>query len=217
MFNNKRIIVSMTSWEKRIDNVSHVVYSLLNQTIKPDSIEINLSIKEFSNKEKDLPNDLVILENNGLVNFNWIENNTGVFKKIIPVLQKYEGEDYYLFSVDDDWLYGETYIEMMLNELGDNEVYCPCQTLIGNKIVYKSTIFNQDFWNNLTEEIIKTGVDDTYITYYLISKRIKPKFINNVSIKKLMKHYNEISPLHDYYREHNRIQLAEFLSKQIWL
>ena len=63
--NNKRVIVSMTSWTKRIGNVSHVVYSLLKQTVKPDSIEVNLSTEEFPNKEKDLPEDLVAMLNEG--------------------------------------------------------------------------------------------------------------------------------------------------------
>ena len=51
----------MTSWPKRIKNVSTVINSLLNQNIKPDLIELNLSIEEFPNKEKDLPEDINIL------------------------------------------------------------------------------------------------------------------------------------------------------------
>ena len=41
--------------------------------------------------------------------------NDGVFKKIIPTIHKYYGNTYYLLSVDDDWIYREDYIEMMIN------------------------------------------------------------------------------------------------------
>ena len=48
-----KIIASMTSWPKRICNVATVLKSLLNQKIKPDLIELNLSLLEFPNKESD--------------------------------------------------------------------------------------------------------------------------------------------------------------------
>lgn len=217
MINNKRIIVSLTSWYKRISNVSKVVYSLLNQTVKPDSIEVNLSTEEFPNKENDLPDDLVTMLNEGLVQINWVEKNIGVFKKFIPVLQKYYGEDYYLFTVDDDWCYENKYIETMLTELNDNDVYCPQKVIIGNRIVYNSKIFNEEFWVKLTSEIIETCVDDTYITYYLIKHKIKQKLVFNQKIKDMIKTFNEVEPLHNYYNQNNRILIAEKLSRKIWL
>jgi len=217
MINNKRIIVSLTSWNKRIGNVSKVVYSLLKQTVNPDSIEVNLSTEEFPNKENDLPYDLVAMLNEGLIQINWVEKNTGVFKKFIPVLQKYYGEDYYLFTVDDDWYYEDKYIETMLTELNDNYVYCPQKVIIGNRTIYRSKIFNEEFWLKLTGEIIETGVDDTYITYYLIKHKIKQKLVFNQKIKDMIKTFNEVEPLHNYYNKNNRILIAEKLARKIWL
>ena len=49
----KIIIVSFTSWSKRISNVYEVLKSILNQSIPPDLIELNLSETEFPNKEND--------------------------------------------------------------------------------------------------------------------------------------------------------------------
>jgi len=218
MIDNRRIIISLTSWNKRICNVSKVVYSLLNQTVKPDSIEVNLSTDEFTNKENDLPEDLVAILNEDLIKINWVEKNTFVFKKFIPVLQKYYGEDYYLFTVDEDWLYDTNYIKSMLEELEDNDVYCPCTYgVIGNRTVYKSTIFNKDFWEKLSQEIIDTRVDDSYIKYYLkIKKNVKTKFNANLHIKQMIKSYNEIEPLHNFYLKNDRINTAELLSKEVW-
>ena len=216
MINNKRIIISLTSWKKRICNVSMVIYSLMIQTIKPDSIELNLSIEEFPNKENDLPIELVKMNKNGMIIINWVEKNTGVFKKFIPVLQKYYGEDYYLFTIDDDWQYGTKYIETMLNELKNYDVYCPQKTIIGNRMVYNSKIFNKDFWIKLTDEMIETSIDDTYILYYLIKYKIKQKLKFNQNIKNMIKPINEIEPLHNYYKQHNRIETAITLAKEIW-
>lgn len=55
------IIVAFTSWKKRIDNVAKVALNIINQTIKPDLIELNLSIEEFPNREADLPKELNFL------------------------------------------------------------------------------------------------------------------------------------------------------------
>ena len=57
------IIVSLTSWTKRIGNVKAVVESLIDQSLKPDRIEINLSIDEFPGRMNDLPDDLIKLVN----------------------------------------------------------------------------------------------------------------------------------------------------------
>jgi hypothetical protein len=59
-------------------------------------------------KKKDLPSK------NKKIEINWVEKNTGVFKKIIPTIKKYYGLNYYLLSVDDDIIYRNDYIELML-------------------------------------------------------------------------------------------------------
>ena len=61
MFNGHKVVVTMTSWTKRIGNCYQVVKSILNNTMKPDMVYLNLSIAEFPNKEQDLPRDLVQL------------------------------------------------------------------------------------------------------------------------------------------------------------
>ena len=74
------IIVSMTSWPKRICNVAAVVKSLLNQEVKPDIIQINLSEDEFKNKELDLPEDFRnILSESENLEIEWVKGNDGVF------------------------------------------------------------------------------------------------------------------------------------------
>lgn len=135
---------------------------------------------------------------------------------MIPTLQKYYGQNYFILTVDDDWIYKNEYIETMLNEIKEYDVYCPHNCVIGNRMIYKSYIFEECFWNNLTSDIIETGVDDSYILSYLKYKKVKMKLQFNQRIKEMIKPYNEVSPLHDYYKQNNRINLSNILSNKIW-
>lgn len=195
---DKRIIVSMTSWPKRIGNVKTVMETLLNQSLKPNLIELNLSTAEFPNKVNDLPKDLVkFIESNRCIDINWVERNDGVFKKIIPTLQKFYGEDYYLLSVDDDRLYRNDYIQRMVWGLEDANVdsFSLSQApVIGNRQIYRSTAFGPDLWEKLTQEVIDCRIDDSYYEYYLKSKGKKLLHYIPDDISDLVKLYNDVYP-----------------------
>lgn len=194
-----RIIVSMTSWYGRIDNVATVIKSILNQTTKPDLVELNLSLEEFINKEEDLPEDLLeLIKDNKIIEINWCEENNWTFKKIIPTLKKFYGEDYYLVSIDDDYLYAENFIEKTLEILLKKELdafnFSSC-AILGNREIYRASIFTPDFWEDLKPEDIATRNDDGYIYYYL--KYIKnAKFLCREYVEgpKLLTEYNPKFP-----------------------
>ena len=71
--------------------------------------------------------------------------------------------NYYLLSVDDDYIYNKTYIKIMIN-------YIEKYKSDGNRMIYKSKIFEYDFITKLTDEIINNRISDAYI--YLILKKI---------------------------------------------
>ena len=193
-----KIIVSLTSWPKRIKNVAIVINSLLNQNIEPDLIELNLCIIEFPNKEKDLPKELnILISKNKKIEINWVEKNTGVFKKIIPTIKKYYGLNYYLLSVDDDYIYRKDYIELMVYNIQkyNSDSFCLTNSqIIGNRMIYKSLIFENDFIEKLTDEIIETRISDSYIKYYLMKKKKKMAMYRPNNIRDIMKIYNPIHP-----------------------
>jgi len=195
---NLKIIVSMTSWPKRINNVATVINSLLNQNIEPDLIELNLCIIEFPNKEKDLPKELnILMSKNKKIEINWVEKNTGVFKKIIPTIKKFYGLNYYLLSVDDDYIYRKDYIELMVYYIQkyNSDSFCLWKhQVIGNRMIYKSLIFENDFIEKLTDEIIETRISDSYIKYYLMKKKKKMAMYRPNNIKDIIKIYNPIFP-----------------------
>lgn len=72
MFNNQKVVVTMTSWTKRIGNCVKVIQSILENTVIPDIVFLNLSIEEFPNRLNDLPKDLVELSlKNPKVKIGW--------------------------------------------------------------------------------------------------------------------------------------------------
>lgn len=193
-----KIIVSMTSWPKRICNVASVLKSLLDQEVKADIIQINLSEDEFENKELDFPEDLKeVLSENNCIKVEWVRGNDGVFKKIIPTLKKHYGENYLLLSVDDDWIYRRDYIKMMIDYLEKNNADSFClhhAGVIGNRMIYKSSVFSSDFWEKLTPEVIATRIDDSYIEHYMKSKGKKMSGFRPNDAPEITKRFNPIHP-----------------------
>ena len=193
-----KLIVSMTSWPKRICNVATVVKSLLDQEVEPDIIQINLSKEEFPNREDDFPDDLKeLIKTESRIDIEWVDGNNGVFKKIIPTLKKHYGEKYYLFSVDDDYIYRHDYIKMMIDFLNGGETDSFCLNhpgIIGNRMVYKSSIFSSDFWEKLTPEVVATRIDDLYITHYMNCKSKKMGGCRPKDTPEIMRVFNSIYP-----------------------
>ena len=104
------IIVSLTSFGQRIDNVFLTIESLFQQTLKADKVILWLSVENFPNKEDDLP---LILKRQQARNLDirFVEGDTGPYKKIIYTALKYP--DSLIITVDDDILYPIDLIERL--------------------------------------------------------------------------------------------------------
>lgn len=109
------VVVTMTSWVKRIGNVKKVVESVMNNTLKPDRLYLNLSKTEFEGI--DLPEDLVeYFNSDDRLILNWVEGeNTKSMKKVFPILE-YLDDDDIIINVDDDALLPKFFIESRYNE-----------------------------------------------------------------------------------------------------
>ena len=190
------IVVTMTSWKKRINNVSRTIVTLLKNTIKPRSIELNLSEEEFQNKEKDLPDDLILLTKKFPVNINWVGVNTKSFKKLIPTLKKYWNEkDLYIFTADDDITYQPDILERFKESMLDNEekkVVCfgnfVCRlknqpVVRGGACMYKVDFFTEKLWEDLTDDVIQTNEDDWWYSYHFLKNGGRKVFYTGISLK----------------------------------
>lgn len=103
------IIVSLTSFPGRINEVWKVVCSIKNQTILPGKIVLWLSSQQFVSK-KDLPDDLLRLEDN-IFEIRMVDEDIRSHKKYYYVMQEYS--DKIVITFDDDVWYHPKTIESL--------------------------------------------------------------------------------------------------------
>lgn len=188
------IVIAMTSWKKRIDNVKNIIDSILKNTILPDRIYLTLSSDEFPQKEKELPTDLVELFNsNETLILNWVKENTKSMKKVFPILQ-YLNDDDLIIDADDDILFPKDLIEKRINEF--NRHKSPITSVLNRydhmlyglklsgvaSLVQKKMLKDWELFCN--DEVIHTYEDDHVYTilcfingYFFQTAKHYPKYI----------------------------------------
>ena len=119
---NPRLIVSITSFGQRMYDVNFALYSLLNQTLKPDEIILWLGEKEFPHKEGNLPQSVLSLKNNGLT-IKWCKD-MGPYTKLIPALKEYP--DDIIITADDDIYYPRKFLELLYGAYLKEPQYIHC-------------------------------------------------------------------------------------------
>ncbi|MBR6067270.1 MAG: hypothetical protein IKP45_05665 [Bacteroidales bacterium] len=112
------IFVSFTSWKKRIHLASKVVENMRAQTLRPFKIILTLSSDEFTNKEKDLPKELLALRSTDF-EIRWVKENTKTFKKLEPLF--YVHPEHWVLIIDDDVKYPDNFIELMYSSVKNNQ------------------------------------------------------------------------------------------------
>jgi hypothetical protein len=209
------IVVTMTSWVKRIGNVKKVVESIMDNTLKPDRLYLNLSKTEFDGIE--LPTDLVEYFNSDeRLIINWVDGeNTKSMKKVFPILQ-YLDDDDIIINIDDDALFPNSFIESRYNEFKmKNEPITSCNNpryhfidkslelwSCGAGSLFQKKMLNgyENFMDNM---IIHTYNDDWCysILLWLNGYKFTPcseYFMQNGSINKngtKLKKYNDVEPM----------------------
>ncbi len=106
---NIDLIVSLTSYPARINTIHQTITTLLTQSLRPNAVILWLAPEEFPNKEKDLPPQLLELQERGLT-IDWYKNIKS-YKKLIPALKKYP--DSVIITVDDDALYHKDFLKAL--------------------------------------------------------------------------------------------------------
>ena len=114
--NNETLIISMTSFPPRIKFVKLSLLSIVKQKINPTLYHcvLVLSISEFSNKELDLPKDLLNLIYLEGIEIIWYEKNIRSHKKLMPTIKKYPNNP--ILIVDDDTIREEGFIQTFLDD-----------------------------------------------------------------------------------------------------
>lgn len=159
MINKTQIIVSLTSFPKRINTVNIVIKAMLNQSVKPDKILLYLSNEEF--KKEEIPQDLIELQNE-IFNIKFCDD-LKPHKKYYYVMQEYP--DSIIITIDDDIYYPKDLIQKLLNSYKNfpNAVSC----LRGHTIKlydeetfapYHKWCFEQKILNMPSLLVLPTGV-----------------------------------------------------------
>ncbi len=100
------IIVSLTSFDKRINDVAFTIESLMQQSMKPNRIILWLD-NSFQNK---LPQSLIYQQKRGLeINFC---KDIRSYTKLVPSLRNYPNDA--IITFDDDLLYDYDIIERLI-------------------------------------------------------------------------------------------------------
>jgi hypothetical protein len=207
--NTSLIIVTMTSWVKRIGNVKTVVESIMNNTVKPDRLYLNLSKTEFDGIK--LPGDLVdYFNSDDRLIINWVDGeNTKCMKKVFPIV-KYLNDNDIILPIDDDILYPLDYIEKRVEEYRIHLQPISGLNIYKRKSIYKAygifgnlgagCLFTKKMINHweeyVDENILKSNNDDTCYAILEWLNGYMPQACEYNSINDIKKtnSYNEIEP-----------------------
>ena len=150
-----RIIVSLTSFPERMYDIHYCLYSLLTQQIKPDMLVLWLAESQFPNKEKDIPQEVLSLKENGL-EIKWCEDMIS-YKKLLPIRKQYPQD--IIVTVDDDVFYPSFW----LKELYETHIKYP-DCIISQRA--RKISFNED--NSFKE----------YVEWEFNDNNNEPSFLN---------------------------------------
>lgn len=173
------LIVSLTTYSKRIHDVHLVIESLSEQTIKANRIILWLDEDEFS--QSTIPEVLKLQQNRGL-EIRFCPDYRS-YKKLVPTLKLAPNAD--IITVDDDLLYPYDMIEMLVKEKLDYPQY-----IIGTRahkmlvkdnslLAYKSWPKECSYLNNGSKTFLTTGAGTLFPAGVLPKEAFEPKeFLN---------------------------------------
>ena len=189
----ERIIVSLTTWFKRIQNIPAVLDTIFGQTMPPDLVVLNLAFDEV------VPDNIQQYIEEHHIEVNRVPD-TKVYKKILPTMKKYP-EDC-IISIDDDWLYPKGMIEDFVHI---HKKY-PNNPISGNRVVSElmqcqcrhgfASLVKAEYYENLLglidDELIKNCPADDIVWTYLANKAGHPYLRTKGEYYFNMQPYNQV-------------------------
>lgn len=139
-----KIILSLTSYPKRINIISKVIKSLFQQKVKADKIILWLSLDEFPEKENNLPEVLLSLCGKNGFQIRWVTGNLKSHKKYFYALQEFS--DDIVITVDDDMIYSSEMVAELLEShcKHPNTIVARCVRII---LKQRECMADYMFWN----------------------------------------------------------------------
>lgn len=147
------VIVSLTTFPARINDVWMTVSCLLRQTYIPAKIILWLSKEQFPSKQ-GLPNNLTSLEND-VFEIRFVDGDIRSHKKYVYAFREFP--DMLVITVDDDLIYSPSLIESLIEEHKKHPDDVLCRYAKKIKRDAEGNLLPYNRWQTL-EEICDTDV-----------------------------------------------------------
>jgi hypothetical protein len=184
-----KVIVSLTSFPGRVQDVWIVIECLFRQTFKADKIILWLSESQFNGIE--LPQRLLDQKKRGL-EIRFVEDDLKSHKKYIYALNEYKND--YVITVDDDLYYDNQLIENLIELKKKYPMALPTnrahliQFELDNKISNYSNWHHNYAIEQLSFMLVPTGGFGTLYEY----NQLNNTFDNLNLIKDLVPHADDL-------------------------
>ena len=157
-YNNQEIIVSLTTYGRRLNWVAYTIESIMQQTIKANRIILWIAPKDF---ELGLPSSLRLQQKRGLEIYQTPDIRS--YKKIIPTIKKHP--DSVIITIDDDVMYDFDILGAMIDSYNRNPNHihaCRCHVIQydanGKMKPYKNWEWDSfDYQNNINNFFTGVG------------------------------------------------------------
>ena len=204
------LIVSLTSYIKRIETVHLVIESILANSHLPDLIFLSLPSAEFPERDVNLPKKLRSLVYSSILRVNWVDDDNKSYDKLIPTLKNF-GFEHDIITIDDDIIYPNFFIQNFIENKSDNCILCYRAReiiLFDNKIIpYNQT--KKLFFSTHTKpsySYLFTGVGGVFYP----ANSLNSSIFNFNLIKKYFSHQDDIWFWVHAISNGNKVNLVHF-------
>ncbi len=177
----KNIIVSLTTYPKRIKSAGIAIASIMNQTYRADKIVLTLNESQFPHHR--FPK-IIKEEIKAGLEIIWIKDDLRPHNKYFYAMQKYPND--IIITIDDDEVYQQDLIETLVASYKNNSESISC--MLARKItIQNNNILPYKTWtidtpeNTPSTQLLALGIGGVLYPPKLINKEL----FNADSIKKL--------------------------------
>jgi hypothetical protein len=224
-----KYIISLTSIPSRINNIEDTIKSLIEQTLKPEKIILNIPKKynfRFNSSIEDTNLKEILNKYIDKITINYIENDYGPGTKLLGLFKnniiKSYSKDTFIVLVDDDLIYKPYMLEYFdnlcknyNNNLNVSSFFCYNNNGItigqgADGFFIKLNLLNnfEEYYNIIKDFDYINYHDDYYISYYFHLRQINinyitPPYKSLIYNKQKNSNINALAMLQDKYNRNN--------------
>lgn len=163
-----KVLISFSTTQDKLKKIKPMMNSVLDQTVKVDSVNMNLPPKK--------ENYIIPREYKDICNINYLGKDYGQCNSIIPTLLTTKDKGTKIIYLKDDIVYGKDFLEQIINE--SNKYPNNAITAHKNNEVY-ATLVKPEFFSVDVIDNNKKYFDESWITSHLINPPKELKYIEN--------------------------------------